>query len=156
MREALEQFVTNRSPEPAEQDQDDDSEQEAQPEIDYGAALAEAFDRPATRQRIATGEPQGGGVSNPELRRTRTHDAIVDDQAAEPATQAAPVRDEDRRDQWIARYLAKYGPIAPDLSADFLRRNVMVEFAAERAFAVIEREEEFSTRPTRWVFEPGG
>jgi hypothetical protein len=32
----------------------------------------------------------------------------------------------------------------------------MVEFAAERAFAVIERAEEFSTRPTRWVFEPGG
>ncbi len=68
---------------------------------------------------------------------------------------AAPVRDKDRRDQRIARYLAKYRPIAPDLSADLLRGNVMVEFAAERAFAVIEREEEFPTRPTR-SFEPRG
>ncbi len=68
---------------------------------------------------------------------------------------AAPVRDKDRRDQRIARYLAKYRPIAPDLSADFLRGNVMVEFAAERAFAVIEREEEFSTRPTLGVRTPG-
>ncbi len=69
---------------------------------------------------------------------------------------AARVRSEERRDQWIERYLAKYQSLAPDLSAEFLRRNVMVEFAAERAFGVIEREEEFSTRPTRWVFEAGG
>ena len=65
---------------------------------------------------------------------------------------AAPVRTDDGRDQWIERYLGKYQPIAPDLSADFLRRNVVVEFGAELAFAVVEREEEFSTRPTRWVF----
>ena len=69
---------------------------------------------------------------------------------------AAPVRDDRRRDHWIERYLGKYQPIAPDLSADFLRRNVMVVFGAERAFGVIEREQEFSTRPTRWVFEAGG
>ena len=67
---------------------------------------------------------------------------------------AAPVSAEDRREQWIERYLAKYKPMAPDLSAEFLRRNVIVEFVADRALAVIEREEEFSTRPTRWVFEP--
>lgn len=66
---------------------------------------------------------------------------------------AAPVRGDGRRDQWIERYLAKYRPITPDLSAEFLRRNVLVEFAAQRAFGVIEREEEFSTRPTRWVFD---
>jgi PPOX class probable F420-dependent enzyme len=66
---------------------------------------------------------------------------------------AAPVPDDERRAQWIERYLRKYQPISPELSADFLGRNVMVEFGAERAFAVIEREEEFSTRPTRWVFE---
>jgi hypothetical protein len=53
-------------------------------------------------------------------------------------------------------YLGNYQPIAPDLSAEFLRHNVMAEFGAERAFAVIEREEEFSTRPTRWVFEADG
>lgn len=66
---------------------------------------------------------------------------------------AAPVRDDERRDEWIERYLGKYQSIAPDLGADFLRGSVMVEFGAERAFAVIEREEEFSTRPTRWVFD---
>lgn len=66
---------------------------------------------------------------------------------------AAPVRNDERRDQWIERYLAKYQSIAPDLSAEFLGRNVLVEFAAELAFGVIEREEEFSNRPTRWVFD---
>ncbi|HEV2071941.1 MAG TPA: pyridoxamine 5'-phosphate oxidase family protein [Acidimicrobiales bacterium] len=68
---------------------------------------------------------------------------------------AAPVRNDERREEWIKRYLAKYEPMAPGLSADFLRHNVMVEFAAERGFGVIERGEEFSTRATRWVFEPG-
>jgi hypothetical protein len=29
----------------------------------------------------------------------------------------------------------------------------MVEFVSERAFAVIEREDEFSARATRWIFE---
>ncbi len=68
---------------------------------------------------------------------------------------AAPVRDKDRRDQRIARHLAKYRRSPRISGADFLRGNGMVEFAAERAFAVIEREEEFSTRPTR-LFEPRG
>lgn len=65
---------------------------------------------------------------------------------------AAPVRDDDRQAQWIESYLAKYQPVSPDLSADFLRRNLIVEFEPERAFAVIEREDEFSTRATRWDF----
>jgi len=65
---------------------------------------------------------------------------------------AAPVQGEERQAQWIERYLAKYRPISPDISADFLRRHLMLEFVPERAFAVIEREEEFSTRATRWVF----
>ncbi|HEX6596740.1 MAG TPA: hypothetical protein VF045_07385, partial [Acidimicrobiales bacterium] len=65
---------------------------------------------------------------------------------------AAPVADEAGQDLWIERYLAKYRPIAPDLTADFIRQNVLVEFEPERAFAVIETEEEFSTRATRWVF----
>ena len=46
----------------------------------------------------------------------------------------------------------KYRSISPDVSADFLRQNLIVEFQPERAFAIIEREEEFSTRATRWVF----
>lgn len=62
------------------------------------------------------------------------------------------VRDEARQDQWVERYLAKYRPLALDLTADFIRQNVLVEFVPDRAFAVIETEEEFATRATRWVF----
>jgi PPOX class probable F420-dependent enzyme len=65
---------------------------------------------------------------------------------------ADTVGDKERQEQWIERYLAKYQPLAPDLSADFLRRHMMLEFVPERAFAIIEREDEFSTRATRWVF----
>lgn len=66
---------------------------------------------------------------------------------------AAPVHDTERQDVWIERYLAKYRPMAADLSAEFIRRNLVVEFEPERAFAVIEREDEFATRATRWVFD---
>lgn len=37
-------------------------------------------------------------------------------------------------------------------AAEFLGQNLLVEFEPDRAFAVIEREDEFSTRATRWVF----
>jgi hypothetical protein len=60
--------------------------------------------------------------------------------------------DGTREDVWIERYLAKYQPLAPDLSGDFLRQNLVIEFVPERAFAIIEREEEFATRATRWRF----
>ena len=66
--------------------------------------------------------------------------------------QADCVSDEQRQEVWIERYLAKYRPMAPDLSADFIRAHLMIEFVAERAFAIIEREDEFATRATRWVF----
>lgn len=66
---------------------------------------------------------------------------------------AAPVADDAQREAWIERYLAKYRPLAPDLDADFLRQNVVVELIPERAFAVIEREDEFATRATRWRFD---
>src|SRR5713101_1627910 len=65
---------------------------------------------------------------------------------------AAPVRDDARAAQWIERYLAKYRSLSSELTADFLRQNLVVEFEPERAFAVIEREEEFATRATRWSF----
>jgi nitroimidazol reductase NimA-like FMN-containing flavoprotein (pyridoxamine 5'-phosphate oxidase superfamily) len=65
---------------------------------------------------------------------------------------AAVVEDDDRLEVWVERYLAKYQPVAPELSGDFLRRHLIVEFEPERAFAVIEREDEFSTRATRWTF----
>ena len=66
---------------------------------------------------------------------------------------AAIVDDEERRELWIERYLSKYRPLSADLSAEFIRANLLVEFTPDRAFAVIEREEEFSTRATRWVFD---
>ncbi|MEO6120864.1 MAG: pyridoxamine 5'-phosphate oxidase family protein [Acidimicrobiales bacterium] len=69
---------------------------------------------------------------------------------------AAPVPAGEPEQRWIERYLEKYRPISAHLSAEFLRQNVMFEVKPERAFAVIEREQEFSTRATRWVFEPNG
>ena len=39
---------------------------------------------------------------------------------------AAILDDGARRETWIARYLSKYLPIAPELTADFLRANVVV------------------------------
>ncbi len=67
---------------------------------------------------------------------------------------AAPVGDHARQEQWISRLVAKYQPLSPGYTGDFLRLNLLVEFEPERAFAVIERDDEFSTRATRWVFEP--
>ncbi len=103
-------------------------------------------------------------ASGPRARKVRNLAAnpqaviMVDDtvECVSVEGRGAPVRDDERHNQWIERYLAKYRAIASDLSAEFLRRNVMVEFTAERAFGVIEREEEFSTRPTRWIFESAG
>jgi PPOX class probable F420-dependent enzyme len=68
---------------------------------------------------------------------------------------AALVRADEPRRHWIERYLAKYRPMAQDLSAEFLGQNLLFEFEPERAFAVIEREEDFATRATRWVFGAG-
>lgn len=65
---------------------------------------------------------------------------------------AEPVHDDRFREQWIERYLAKYRPMAPELSGDFLRAHLMLEFTPDRAFAIIERGAEFATRATRWVF----
>lgn len=66
---------------------------------------------------------------------------------------AVRVVGEERRGQWVERYLEKYRPVSPGISAEFLGHNLMFELRPERAFAVIEREAEFSTRPTRWVFD---
>ena len=65
---------------------------------------------------------------------------------------ASIVAEDARRESWIARYVAKYAPLAPDLTADFLRANVVVELVPERAFAIVEREDEFAERATRWRF----
>jgi nitroimidazol reductase NimA-like FMN-containing flavoprotein (pyridoxamine 5'-phosphate oxidase superfamily) len=68
--------------------------------------------------------------------------ARVVDHAADPTA----------ADAMIAAYLPKYwdDPAThPDMEA-FLRSNTIVEVVPERAFGIIEREEEFSERATRW------
>ena len=65
----------------------------------------------------------------------------------------AALVDGDRREVWIDRYLAKYVAMSPQLSAEFLRQNLVFEVVPERALAVIEREDEFATRATRWRFQ---
>lgn len=57
-----------------------------------------------------------------------------------------------RAEAWIERYLAKYQPLEASLDAEFLRQNALYELTPDRAFAVIERADEFATRATRWVF----
>jgi nitroimidazol reductase NimA-like FMN-containing flavoprotein (pyridoxamine 5'-phosphate oxidase superfamily) len=57
-------------------------------------------------------------------------------------------------DRAIAAYLAKYEP-DPAKHADmegFLRSNPFYAVEPERAFGVIEREDEFGPRATRWVW----
>lgn len=63
---------------------------------------------------------------------------------------AEVVSDEARQQQWIVRYLAKYRPLSEQLSAEFIRANVLVEVVPDVAFGVIEREDEFAQRATRW------
>lgn len=58
----------------------------------------------------------------------------------------------DRTDVWIERYLAKYSAEASGLSAEFLRANFLVEVRPTTGFGVIEREDEFARRATRWRF----
>jgi len=63
---------------------------------------------------------------------------------------AAVVDDPARQDAWVERYLAKYRPVSPDLSAGFIRANLLVEVVPERAFGIVEREDAFAERATRW------
>ncbi len=65
---------------------------------------------------------------------------------------AALVENPARLSVWVERYLAKYQALSPELSAEFLLANRFFEVTPERAFGIIEREDEFSTRATRWVF----
>ena len=57
-------------------------------------------------------------------------------------------------DAMVSAYLAKYWPDSTEHAEmeEFLRSHAVVEFVPDRAVAVIEREEEFSQRATRWVW----
>jgi hypothetical protein len=61
---------------------------------------------------------------------------------------ATRLTDEAVVDAWIDRYLGKYG--GEGVTAEFLRENALFEMLPERAFGIIEREDDFSNRATRW------
>lgn len=48
---------------------------------------------------------------------------------------------------WTERDLDKHRSLAPDLTAGFIRENALVEVRPERAFGIIEREDEFALGP---------
>ena len=66
---------------------------------------------------------------------------------------ASAATDTARRERWIELYIGKYQPISADLTPEFLRDNLMFEVRPDRAFAIIEREDAFSERATRWAFD---
>ena len=55
-------------------------------------------------------------------------------------------------DEMVAAYLGKYweDPAVHEQMAAFLRSHAIVEFTPERAFGIIEREDEFAQKATRW------
>lgn len=57
-------------------------------------------------------------------------------------------------DPMVAAYLHKYWPDPSDhdAMAAFLRSNAIIEVTPERAFGIVEREDEFAARATRWVW----
>ena len=59
--------------------------------------------------------------------------------------------DEARRKRWIERYVEKYEP-GSDSMAEFVSGHLVIEVEPDRAFGIVEREDEFSTRATRWRF----
>ena len=58
---------------------------------------------------------------------------------------------DERRDLWIERYVEKYEP-GSETMTDFVRGHLVIEVVPTRAFGIVEREDEFSTRATRWRF----
>jgi nitroimidazol reductase NimA-like FMN-containing flavoprotein (pyridoxamine 5'-phosphate oxidase superfamily) len=56
-----------------------------------------------------------------------------------------------RRERWVEQYVEKYEPGSESM-ADFVRAHLVIEVEPDRAFGIVEREDEFSTRATRWRF----
>lgn len=66
---------------------------------------------------------------------------------------AAVLSDPAAQDAAIDAYVVKYWePDKRAEMADFLRQNALWVVRPERAFAIIEREEEFAARATKWVW----
>lgn len=65
---------------------------------------------------------------------------------------ADPARDADAIDDAVRSYLAKYWEdptVHPEMEA-FIRSHAAIEVTPERAFGIIERDDEFAERATRW------
>ena len=60
--------------------------------------------------------------------------------------------DDSDVDVFIGDCVAKYGAEVPGDLAEFLRAGAVVRVQPTVAFGVIEREDEFATRATRWRF----
>lgn len=65
---------------------------------------------------------------------------------------ADPAGDADRVGPMIAAYLSKYwgDPGVHAQMEAFIRSHAIVELTPDRAFGIIEREQEFAQRATRW------
>ena len=90
-------------------------------------------------------------AANPAM--TVMTESTVECLSIEGTAALVPAGATDRREAWIERYMARYQPLEENLTPEFLRDNLIFEFTPERAFAVIERADEFATRATRWVFD---
>ena len=67
--------------------------------------------------------------------------------------QATELTDPAERSAAIDAYVTKYAePDGRDQMAGFVGAHRMIVLRPERAFAVIEREEDFSARATRWTW----
>ena len=103
--------------------------------------------RPAFAWSCAPGSRKAANIgANPQV-------CVMADDTVEVVSvegRATRLTDGPTIDAWIGRYLAKYAD--SDVTADFLRANVIVEMVPERAFGIIERAGDFSNRATRWRF----
>lgn len=83
------------------------------------------------------------------------HVAVAVDDTVECLTlegRAHVVTDEPGRVAWAERYVARYREHSAELTTDFVLAHLVVEVTPDRALAVIERDEDFATRATRWRF----
>ena len=71
---------------------------------------------------------------------------------------AAPLAVGSDADRFIASYVAKYepDPMKAVAMTGFVAANSMFCVTPHRAFAVIEREEDFGPKATRWVWDHAG
>jgi hypothetical protein len=71
---------------------------------------------------------------------------------------AAPLAVGPDADRYIAAYVEKYepDPVKAAAMTGFLAANSMFCVTPDRAFAVIEREDDFGPKATRWVWDHAG